>query len=412
MRSVGAEKAAAAPNWRQTVWVAAGTQLAALIGFGLVIPFLPLYVQALGVHDRAEVAVWSGVLAGAASLSMAIVSPVWGAVADRYGRKLMLVRSMLGGALLLAGMGFASDVGQVLVLRLLQGGLTGSIAAASAVVAAVAPAAQLGFALGLLNTAVQVGSSVGPGIGGAVVAGLGFRGAFVLSGAMLAVGGLMALVWIQEPPRRSGQQRPDSAGQDGLSGNWLRRTLQPFTWPEFRFLLALQLGTQFALSATWVLLPLFLQDMERPEWLSPELASGLAVTLTAVAGAAATPFVGRWIDARDARGLLTASLLGSALVLGAQALVPHVGLVLVLRLALGVGVAGLTTTLAVLTKRAAPGDSEGAAYGAASTAQALGWGLGPMLGSVFAAFAGIPALYLVTALVLAALALPAVRQKG
>ena len=75
--------------------MAAATQFVTLIGFGLSMPFIPLYVQALGIHDRAEIAIWSGVLAGSAALSMAFMAPLWGALADRYGRKAMLVRSML-----------------------------------------------------------------------------------------------------------------------------------------------------------------------------------------------------------------------------------------------------------------------------------------------------------------------------
>src|SRR5262245_16228638 len=86
--------------WERTTWVAAATQFVTLIGFGLSMPFLPLYLQELGVEDRAAVAIWSGIMVGSAAIAMAFVSPIWGSLADRYGRKLMLVRSMLGGAVL------------------------------------------------------------------------------------------------------------------------------------------------------------------------------------------------------------------------------------------------------------------------------------------------------------------------
>src|ERR1700681_5078807 len=86
--------------WERTAWICAATQFFTLVGFGLGLPFLPMYVQALGVTERAEVAVWSGVLSGSAALTMAVLAPVWGILADRYGRKPMLVRAMLGGAVL------------------------------------------------------------------------------------------------------------------------------------------------------------------------------------------------------------------------------------------------------------------------------------------------------------------------
>ncbi len=390
--------------------VASATQVVTLLGFGLALPFLPLYVQALGIHERADVAMWSGVLTGAAAIPMAIMAPVWGALADRYGRKSMLVRSMLGGAALIGAMGFVGDVWQLLVLRLLQGGVTGSQAAASALVAAAVPARQVGFALGMVNMAIQVGNSIGPGIGGVTVGGLGFRGSFVLAGVLMAVGGLVAMVWIDEPPRvpRRAQGR---TVQPLDAGSWLARTVRPFTWPRFRTVLLIQMGTQFAFSAVYALIPLYLQDMQRPDWLSPEAAAGTAVTLTAAGAAAVMPWVGRLTDERGPHGILLMSLVGAAMFILPQALVPNVVVFMAARAGLGVALAGLTSSLAVLTKLAAPHGREGAAYGAASAAQAFGWGIGPILGAAFAALVSIPSMYLVGALAVAALVVPAWRVR-
>jgi DHA1 family multidrug resistance protein-like MFS transporter len=382
--------------WERTAWIAAATQLVTLVGFGLALPFLPLYVEALGVSDRAAVAVWSGVLAGSAALSMAVMAPIWGALADRYGRKPMLVRSMLGGALIIGAMGFVGDPWQLEALRLVQGGVTGSQAAAAALVAAAAPSGQVGIALGLVSTAVQVGNAVGPAVGGLTVGSLGFRGSFILGGALLLVAGLMAVVWIDEP-RSARPVRTRPAG-----GLWAG-TLASLGWPGFRSLLLLQLGTQFVFSASVGLLPLYLQDLDRPAWLSAELASGLAITLTALLAALSMPFLGAWTDRRGPYGLLSLSLVGAAAVLVVQALVPTVGLILAMRALFGVWLAGVTATSSVLTKRAAPPGSEGAAYGAASSAQGLGWGLGPILGAGLVALGGFPALLLVCGGVMLAL---------
>src|SRR5947209_7317451 len=167
-------------GWERTAWIASATQFFTLVGFGLGLPFLPMYVQALGVTERAEVALWSGVVSGSAALTMAVLAPIWGVLADRYGRKPMLVRSMVGGAIVIGAMGFVGDVWQLLAVRLVQGAVTGSQAAAAALVAASTPANQLGFALGLIGTAVQIGNTVGPAIGGVAVGSLGFRGSFLL----------------------------------------------------------------------------------------------------------------------------------------------------------------------------------------------------------------------------------------
>src|SRR5712691_9106147 len=182
--------------WEKTAWIASATQLFCLIGFGLGLPFLPMYVQALGVTERAQVAVWA-------------------VLADRYGRKPMLVRSMIGGAIVVAAMGFVGDVWQLLAVRLVQGAVTGSQAAAAALVAAATPANQVGFALGLISTAVQVGNTIGPVIGGVTVGSLGFRGSFVLGGVLLLIGGLMAIFWVDEPPNRA-RRRPSSGPAESI----------------------------------------------------------------------------------------------------------------------------------------------------------------------------------------------------
>jgi len=392
--------AAGMPTWERTAWIAASTQFLTMIGFGLSMPFLPLYVQALGVHERAEVALWSGVLAGSAALALAFMSPIWGALSDRYGRKPMLVRSMLGGALVIAAMGYVGDVWQLLGLRLIQGAVTGSQAAAAALVAAAAPMSRAGFALGLIGTAVQIGNTVGPAIGGLAVGGLGFRGSFVVAGVMLLIAGLMAVFWIDEPPATT---RPAMKAEPG---NVLIRTLKPFAWPSFRGLLILQMGTQFAYSAASGLLPIYMQDMQRPDWLSTELASGLSITLTAITAALGMPFLGKWTDRHGPRGLLVVSLIGSAIVLIVQALVPTIGLFLALRAVFGVWLAGVTATLSVMTKLLAPVGREGAAYGASSSAQGVGWGIGPILGSALVAVSGIPALYVLCGAVMAVLVIP------
>jgi DHA1 family multidrug resistance protein-like MFS transporter len=394
------------PAWQRITWVVAVTQFFTMIGFGLSMPFIPLYIQALGVTERSEVALWSGVLAGSAALSMAFVAPLWGAMSDRYGRKPMLVRSMIGGAIVIAAMGFVTDVWQLLGLRIVQGAVTGSQAAAAALIAGVVPAGEAGFALGMLATAVQVGNTVGPAVGGITVGTLGFRGSFVAAGVMLLVGGVMAVLWIDEPAHVRAKAR-----LAGSKGNVFSRVFGAFMWPSFRTLLFLQVGTQFVFSAATSLLPIYLQDMLRPEWLTPEVASGLSITATAITAAISMPFLGKWTDRNGPYGLLIVSLAGCALVLIVQALVPTIGLFLALRGVLGIWLAGITASLSVLTKLKAPTGQEGAAFGAASSAQGLGWGVGPIVGSVIVAVSGIPLLYLLSGLVMLSLVFPAFQAR-
>jgi MFS transporter, DHA1 family, multidrug resistance protein len=208
--------------------------------------------------------------------------------------------------------------------------------------------------------------------------------------------------WVDEPPAPRPRRDVKRAS-----------VLAAVHWPGFRGLLGLQLGTQFVFSASIGLLPIYLQELERPDWLSAELASGLAITLTAITAALSMPPMGRWTDRRGPRGLLIVSLIGGAVVMIVQGILPTVGLIMAMRALLGVWLAGVTATLSVLTKQLAPSGSEGAAYGAASSAQGLGWGLGPMLGAGVVAIGGIPALYVLCGFVMLGLTvLTRVRETG
>jgi len=124
-----------------------------------------------------------------------------------------------------------------------------------------------GFALGLISTAVQVGNTFGPALGAFSVDSLGFRGSFALGGLMLLAGALVSIFWVDEPKNQIAPARVGPA-----ESIWAR-TFGPFGWPGFRALLVLQLGTSFCYSAAVNLLPIYLQDMDRPSWLSAELVA-------------------------------------------------------------------------------------------------------------------------------------------
>src|SRR5947209_20215957 len=126
---------AVSPSWRTSLYVTCFAQATAMLAFGFVLPFLPLFLKEIGVTPESAVVFWSGALVTSTGVSLAIFSPIWGALADRHGRKVMVLRAMLIGGLIIALMGLVQNVGQFLILRILQGMFTGTIAAATALVA-------------------------------------------------------------------------------------------------------------------------------------------------------------------------------------------------------------------------------------------------------------------------------------
>src|SRR5205823_8474830 len=144
------------------VRIVAATQVAILIGFNFSFPFLPLLIQQLGVTDRGDLALWTGLAVGTSGIAMAFASPIWGVLADRYGRKPMLVRSVAAGSVLTTIQATVTNVGQLASIRILQGAFTGTQTAGAMLIAGIVPRDRTGYALGVLNTSVQVGKLAGP----------------------------------------------------------------------------------------------------------------------------------------------------------------------------------------------------------------------------------------------------------
>lgn len=393
------------PRWLRTVQIVSLTQVAILVGFNFAFPFLPLFIQELGVTDRSELALWTGIVIGTGGITMAIVSPIWGLLADRLGRKAMLVRSVAGGSIVLALQAAVTNVGQLFVVRMLQGSLTGTQTAGAMLIAGIVPMERTGFALGLLNTSVQVGNLIGPVLGGFIVVAIGLRSSFLVGAVLLALCAVVTVAMVEDAPvTRSG---PAPSGVRGSA----RDVFAPFAWPGLRGVLIIGAVIQIAYSSTVALLAIYVQDLARPPWLSAELVIGLSLALGALAAAVAMPLLGSYSDRHDARYVLVGSLALVAISLVPQALVPNALVFLFFRLAIGVGLAGATSAIGVLTRAGAPVGGEGRAFGTLAAAQNLGWGIGPLIGAAFAAVAGIPALYLASAAAMLILLVPAMLSR-
>ena len=178
-------------HWKQTFACSFIAQVLSILGFSFALPFLPFFIRDLGVSDPARQAWWAGVTLGATGVTLALFAPIWGALADRFGRKAMVMRSMFGGALVLVLMSYSRNIGDLLVCRLLQGAFTGTVAASIALVASVTPLRHSGLALGMMQSAVFLGTAIGPLVGGLVADRYGYRAAFQMGAAIVLLGGVI-----------------------------------------------------------------------------------------------------------------------------------------------------------------------------------------------------------------------------
>ena len=185
-------------RWKINLYTVWFSQVISIMSFSFGMPFLPYYIQELGIVDPDKVKLYSGILNAAPAITMAVMAPIWGIVADKYGKKLMLLRAMFFSVFIIGGMGFAANIGQLLVLKLLQGVFSGTVTAASVLVATNTPKERLGFALGFLSSSTFIGQSLGPIIGGFSADIFGYRISFFVGGILMFLDFLAVLFIVKE----------------------------------------------------------------------------------------------------------------------------------------------------------------------------------------------------------------------
>src|SRR5262245_19010239 len=356
--------------WRRTFPTLCVAQAMAMLAFGMALPFLPLYIQQLGIADPRDAARWAGVMSAAGMVVMATVAPLWGALADRHGRKSMVVRALFGGGLTVALMGFARSPVQLFFLRTIQGVFSGTVSATRTLVASVAPAAELGFALGTMQTAAFIGTSIGPLLGGLIADRFGYSIAFGATGLLLAASGLAVLLLVREdftPPA------PHAAGAGGGLRGARRLVLDV---PGLAALIGTLFFVQAGMNAIGPILPLFVQSLLPPGATSVAAISGLILGATAVTSAVAAGVAGKLGDRVGHERLLAVCAIGGGLLYFPQALVTDVTQLFMLRAGLGVFTGGLFPGVMATIALRSPASRRGLVFGLPATATGPGQAAG------------------------------------
>jgi DHA1 family multidrug resistance protein-like MFS transporter len=351
------------------------------------------------VGDVQQVEVWSGVSSFGQAIVLATFSPIWGAVADRRGRRVMVLRAAFGGGLTIGLMGLSQNIWEFLGLRLIQGAMTGVVAAASALAISFVPRARVGMALGLIQMSSFAGNAVGPSLGGFSADHFGYRLSFGVAAALFLISGVLTVLFVKEnfvPP-------PPDATRSGLTG--ILRDIR--TRGRDRQLLIMMLvlfSAQFGVNVVQPMLPLFVQYIDPTQ--SAATVTGLIFTVAGVVAAISSLIWGRLGDRVGHRRLLIAMALGAGLVYIPQGLVVTVIQLIVLRGILGIFDGGLLPSANALIARAQPpgkpGEhtAHGTTYGLVYLANGLGFALGPLAGGLIAATLGLRNVFFVTAAIL------------
>jgi MFS transporter, DHA1 family, multidrug resistance protein len=381
--------------WRRNLYILFIVQLLSLAGFSMVIPFLPLYIKELKITTGGSIEFWSGVTFAAQAVTMMISAPFWGAIADRYGRKMMLVRASLGGALILAAMGFVQTVEQLALLRLLQGFVTGTMPAANALIAASSPREHTGEALGLVQTGAWVGVAIGPLIGGVIGDMFGFRESFWITGALLAMAGVAVIFWVREDFEPVAKiDRPKML--DSFR-SVLRRPHMIGLYSE-AFFQSLGRTLIFPIAA------LFVMEL-MGDSSGVATVTGLTLGVRAVTGSISAVWLGRLSDRIGHGRVLVFSFIAVMLMYVPQPFVTAAWQLVVLQALTGFADGGILPAIGALMNLQTTAGYQGATYGLSASVNSAGRCLAPMLGAGFAISFGLRSVFALAVVVYALAAL-------
>ena len=390
--------------YRRNLFAVTSASFIGFMGFTLVMPFLPLYFHLLGVEDVGRVAMWSGLSLGVTPALTALLAPIWGRLADRFGRKIMVERSLASFVIVMSAMAFVSRPWHVFALRAVQGLFAGYGALTLTMAADSAPKGRMGQAIGTVQTAQRLGPALGPVFGGSIAAIVGLRRAFMVAGACYLVALVVVFLMYDE---RSVPAHAEPAPESPKRAVTFRNVL---AFENFVLMAVVIFGLQFVDRSFGPVLPLYVGELGTSSSRIP-LVSGLLFSIAAGAGAAGHHFCARLLQRRTATQLIAAaSAVAAASTLAYVAAHDVRWLFLatpLFGLAIGVGTTAAYTAAAGVI----PANVRGTGFGLLTTASLIGLAVSPVVCGLLAA-TSIRAVFGLDVVALAALAIAVHRLGG
>jgi len=378
--------------WRRNLFVCFVGSFTTVAAMTLLLPFLPLYVEQLGVRGNAAIVQWSGVAYGATFLAAALVAPLWGHLADRYGRKLMLVRASLGMAFSMSLIGMAHDVWQLVALRLLAGFAGGYASGSTVLVATQTPKSRSGWALGTLASGIMAGNLVGPLIGGVLPPLIGIRATFWLAGGVIFLSFIATSLFIREERVVSEVSAKPKVAQRSWDAI-----------PDKRPIVAMFLTGMLLMFATMSIEPIitvYVAELVRDPR-SVTLVSGFAMSAAALGSILSASRLGKLADRVGHWNVIVVCLASSALLLIPQAFVTTGWQLIALRFVMGVTLGGLVPCITSVIRHNVPSAIAGNVIGYSTSAQYVGMVVGPLAGGFVGGHFGMRPVFLATCVVMA-----------
>jgi len=375
--------------WKRNLWICWLGSFATSAALSQIAPVLPLYIDKLGMHDLSDIEMWSGIAFGSTTLIAAVFSPFWGKLADKYGRKPMLLRASFGMSIVLASMGFVQSVYQLVGLRMLMGTISGFNSGAITLIATQASKEKAGWALGTLSTGSVGGTLLGPLIGGYIVEMFGFHTVFLSMGALLLLAFLLTFFFVQESFTRTTKPL--------LSFHEIWQNL-----PDRQLIFAMFVTTftlQIALFSIEPVITIYIRTLS-PNIEHLAFISGLVFASSGLASMLVAPRLGRLTDKVGAHKVILIALFAASFLFIPQAFVTNEWQLMGLRFLVGIATGALLPAINTMLKQSIPANIAGRIFSYNQTAQFLGVFFGSVCGGQIAACLGIRDVFFVTSILL------------
>ena len=374
-------------TWKRTVYISLVCVFCTAFGVSQLAPILPLYFHDLGVQTPEAMSLWSGLATGATYIIVCLAAPFWGRVADKKGRKITLIRSSFGMALCNALIAFQTTPEGVVLIRLIQGLVSGFYSASITLIASETPIERTGWALGLLASANLAGSLIGPLLGGYIADTVGIRNDFIIVGALMGLAGVLATIFIHE-------NYVPKPNPEKLSIRKLKEQI-----PEFNSIVALCVASfiyAICIMSLQPVISVYIKGIVPSDTENLAFIAGAVFSAMGIAQLMSSSPLGKLVDKIGPRKVLVVSLIYVGVLNIPQAYVSDVYQLAIIRFLQGFGLGGMLPALNTYLSSKTPREFTGQVFSYNQSCLFFGYFLGSVGGASLMAWLGFTTLFWVS----------------
>ena len=334
----------------------------------MVIPFLPFYIRELGVTNPDELEHWSGIIFSGPFILSFLLTPVWGMLGDRFGKKTMVLRAIFGLAISQLLIGFSANVIQLFIFRMVQGGISGFIASSLALVSSGTPKEKSGYAIGILQTSISSGTVIGPFIGGVIADMSSYKTVFFITSGMCIVSGFLVLINVKEP------QKQISNKVFSVIENYK----YVFSLPEITVALISITTIQVSLTIAQPVFALFVESITKGSEYISTLTGAIFGTL-GIFSVISSPWWGRRSDTKSFKKNMVVAITGAGIAYCVHTYILNPFLLFPVRAFLGLCVGSIIPMIYAYINKNISDDRKSGVMGIASSFTLFGNLVGPLL---------------------------------